>query len=93
MIIIKIKTWKDYKNDFIEWAKAARRKTCKEYVSYMESLSRQAVGSAIEETCKKFSNLTEEQIECIIVEVNRCIYECKQATCKLINDCQPNKLF
>lgn len=28
MIIIKIKTWKDYKNDFIEWAKAARRKTC-----------------------------------------------------------------
>lgn len=54
---------------FIEWAKAARRKTCDEYVSYMESLSRQAVGSAIEETCKKLSNLTEEQIECIIVEV------------------------
>ena len=47
MIVIKIKTWKDYKNDFIEWDKAARRKTCKEYVDYMESLSQQAVGSAI----------------------------------------------
>ena len=53
MIVIKIKTWKDWKNDFIEQAKAARRKTCKEYVSYMESLSRQAVGSVIEETCQK----------------------------------------
>lgn len=29
MIIIKIKTWKDWKKGFIEWAKAARRKTCK----------------------------------------------------------------
>ena len=93
MIVIKIKTWKDWKNDFIEWAKTARRKTCKEYVSYMESLSRQAVGSSIEETCKKFSNLTEEQIECIIVEVNRCIYECKQEAYKLIDNFQPNKLF
>lgn len=93
MIIIKIKTWKDWKNDFIEWAKAARRKTCKEYVGYMESLSRKAVGSAIEETCKKFSNLTEEQINAIIDSVDICVSDCAKETYKLIDNCQPNKLF
>lgn len=31
MIIIKIKTWKDYKKDFINWVQAPRRKTCKEF--------------------------------------------------------------
>ncbi len=93
MIIFKIKTWEDWKNDFIEWAKAARRKTCKEYVSYMESLSRQAVGTAIHETCKKYTSLKEEQIEDIILEANRSIYKCAKTTCKLIDNCQPNKLF
>ena len=93
MIIIKIKTWKDWKNDFIEWAKAARRKTYKEYVNYMEALEKESLYEVINSTCDKYCNLTEEQIECIIVEVNRCIYECKQATCKLIDNCQPNKLF
>lgn len=93
MIIFKIKTWKDWKKDLFDFVKEPRRKTCKNYVWHMEELTEQAVCSAIEETCKKFNNLTEEQIECIIVEVNRCIYECKQATCKLIDDCQPNKLF
>lgn len=93
MIIIKIKTWNDWKKDFIDFVKEPRRKTCKNYVWYMEELTEQAVGTAIHETCKKYTSLKEEQIECIIVEVNRCIYECKQATYKLIDDCQPNKLF
>ena len=30
MIVIKIKTWKDWKKDFIDWVKRPRRKTCKE---------------------------------------------------------------
>lgn len=38
MITIKIKTWKDWKKDFIDWVKEPRRKTCKEYVDYMEAL-------------------------------------------------------
>ena len=93
MIIFKIKTWKDLKKDLFDFVKEPRRKTCKNYVWHMEELTEQAVCSTIEETCDKYCNMTEEQIECIIVEVNRCIYECKQATCKLIDDCQPNKLF
>lgn len=40
MIVIKIKTWKDRKKDFIDWVKEPRRRTCKEYVNYMEALER-----------------------------------------------------
>lgn len=40
MITIKIKTWKDRKKDFINWVKEPRRKTCKEYVDYMEALEK-----------------------------------------------------
>ena len=32
MIVIKIKTWKDWKQDFLKWVQAPRRSTCKEYV-------------------------------------------------------------
>mgnify|MGYP000201814645 CR=1 FL=1 len=40
MIVIKIKTWKDWKKDFIDWVKEPRRKTCKEYVDYMVALEK-----------------------------------------------------
>ena len=49
MIVIKIKTWKDWKNDFIDWVKEPRRKTCKEYVNYMETLQEQTLYKIIEE--------------------------------------------
>ena len=39
MIIIKIKTWNDWKKDFIDFVKEPRRKTCKNYVWYMEELT------------------------------------------------------
>ena len=53
MITIKIKTWKDYKKDFINWVQAPRRKTCKEYVRYMESVSQQLVGERLAEEAYK----------------------------------------
>lgn len=40
MIVIKIKTWKDWEKDFIDWVKEPRRKTCKEYVNYMVALEK-----------------------------------------------------
>ena len=45
MIVIKIKTWKDRKKDFIDWVKEPRRRTCKEYVNYMEALERNTLPS------------------------------------------------
>ena len=38
MIVIKIKTWKDWKKDFLDWVQEPRRKTCKDFVDYMEAL-------------------------------------------------------
>lgn len=93
MIIIKIKTWKDWKKAFFDFVKEPRRKTCKNYVWHMEDLTEHAVDTAIHETCKKYTSLKEEQIEDIILEANRSIYKCAKTTCKLIDDCQPNKLF
>lgn len=43
MIVIKIKTWKDWKRDFLKWVQAPRRSTCKEYVDYMEALQNQVL--------------------------------------------------
>ena len=93
MIIIKIKTWKDWKNDFFDFVKEPRRKTCKNYVWHMEELTEQAVGTAIHETCKKFTSLKEEQIHAIIDSVDICVSDCAKETYKLIDNCQPNKLF
>ena len=59
----------------------------------MKELTEQAVDTAIYETCKKYTSLKEEQIEDIILEANRSIYKCVKTTCKLIDNCQPNKLF
>lgn len=49
MIVIKIKTWKDWKKDFIDFVKEPRRQTCKEYVNYMENLQEQTLYKIIEE--------------------------------------------
>lgn len=38
MIVIKIKTWKDWKKDFLDWVQEPRRKTCKDFVDYRVGL-------------------------------------------------------
>ena len=49
MITIKIKTWKDYKKEFIDWVQAPRRKTCKEFVNYMANVSQKVVDKRLAE--------------------------------------------
>lgn len=61
MIIIKIKTWKDYKKDFINWVQAPRRKTCKEFVNYMASVSQQVVDKRLAEELDKIEGLNAAQ--------------------------------
>lgn len=59
MIVIKIKTWKDWKKDFLDWVQAPRRSTCKEYVDYMEALQNQVLYKVINDTCDKYGNMRE----------------------------------
>ena len=93
MIVIKIKTWKDWKKDFPDWVQAPRRSTCKEYVDYMEALQNQVLYKIINDTCDKYGNMREDQIQDITEAVERCVAECAKETRKLIDDCQPAKLL
>lgn len=93
MITIKIKTWKDYKKDFIDWVKAPRRTTCKEYVIYMASVSQQLVDERLTEELDKIEGLSEEQKDSIICTAQQAIVDCKNDTCQLIDKCEPKKLL
>lgn len=93
MITIKIKTWKDYKKDFINWVQEPRRKTCKEFVDYMENLQNQTLYKTINDTCDKYSNMREGQIQEITEAVEKCVAACAKETCELIDNCQPAKFF
>lgn len=93
MITIKIKTWKDWKKDFIDLVKEPRRKTCKEYVNYMKALEDRTVYKAITNVCDKYGNMTEEQINAIIDAVEICVADCTKKTHELIDSCQPIKFF
>lgn len=59
MIVIKIKTWKDWKKDFLDWVQAPRRSTCKDYVDYMEALQNRVLYKIIADTCDKYGNMRE----------------------------------
>ena len=93
MITIKIKTWKDYKKDFINWVQAPRRRTCKEFVDYMEHLQNQTLYKTINDTCDKYNNMREGQIQEITEAVEKCVAACAKETRELINDSQPAKFF
>ena len=93
MIVIKIKTWKDWKKDFIDFVKEPRRQTCKEYVNYMENLQKQTLYKIINDTCDKYGNMREGQIQDITEAVERCVAECAKETRKFIDDCQPAKFL
>lgn len=93
MIIIKIKTWKDYKKDFINWVQAPRRKTCKEFVNYMGSVSQKVVDKRLAEELNKIEFLNEAQKTNIIYAAQQAIVDCQKGTCRLINECVPQKLL
>lgn len=93
MIIIKIKTWKDYKKDFINWVQEPRRKTCKEFVNYMASVSQKVVDKRLAEELDKIEGLNAAQIDNIINTVQQAIVDCQKGTCQLINECVPQKLL
>lgn len=93
MITIKIKTWKDYKKDFIDWVQAPRRRTCKEYVNYMASVSQKVVDKRLAEELDKIEGLNAAQKDNIINTAQQAIVDCQKGTCKLIDECVPQKLL
>lgn len=93
MITIKIKTWKDYKKDFRDWVQAPRRKTCKEFVNYMASVSQEVVDKRLAEELDKIEGLNAVQKDNIIYTAQQAIVDCQKDTCRLIDKCEPKKLL
>ena len=93
MITIRIKTWKDYKNDFVNWMQAPRRKTCKEHVSYMASISQQVIDERLTEELDKIEGLNAWHKYKIICTAQQAIVDCQKNTCQVIDGCIPEKLL
>ena len=70
-----------------------RCRICKEFVDYMEALQNQTLYKIIEDTCNKYNNMREGQINDITEAVDRCVAECAKEARKLIDECQPAKFF
>ena len=93
MIVIKIKTWKDWKKDFIEWVQAPRRKTCKIYVNYMETISQRVVEKRLQEELDKLDCLNDEQKDKIIIIAQQSIADCREGTNQIIDETEPKKFL
>lgn len=78
MITIKIKTWKDYKKDFIDWVQAPRRKTCKGFVNYMASVSQKVVDKRLAEELDKIEGLNAAQKKISFAPHNKLLWIAKR---------------
>ena len=72
---------------------APRRRTCKDYVDYMEALQNQVLYKIINDTCDKYGNMREGQIQDITEAVEKCVAACAEEARKLIDESQPVKFF
>lgn len=84
MIVIKIKTWKDYKKDFPDWVKEPRKSISKSYVDYMEVVSREVVNRRLKNVQKDLG-LTDDILNRIIDLTEIAVNDAKDATYKLID--------
>lgn len=88
MIVIKIKTWKDWKKDFLEWVKAPRQKECKNYVYFLEGVCKTRMEKELEDAMATMG-INEYHQSLIILHAHNAIDLATKETCKLIEDCQP----
>jgi hypothetical protein len=59
----------------------------------MEALQNQTLYKIIEDTCDKYNNMREGQIQDITEAVDKCVAAYAKKTRELIDDCQPVKFF
>ena len=59
----------------------------------MEALQKNTLYQIIEDTCDKYNNMREGQIQDITEAVEKCVAACAEETRKLIDERQPAKLF
>lgn len=92
MITFRIKTFKDCKNQFIEWVKAPRRRVCIDYVSYSAEIAKRLIDKNLYTKCEELG-LNKDTTSQIAVMVELCINKARQETEELIDSCQPKDLL
>lgn len=88
MIVIKIKTWKDYKKDFLEWLKAPRQSTCIDFAQFMRDYAEARLDVHLGQVLKDL-NLPEEHQEQILSTAYTSLREAEEETIELIYKTQP----
>lgn len=92
MITFRIKTFKDYKNQFIEWVKTPRRRVCKECVSYSAEIAKRLIDRDLVAKCEELG-LNEDTTSQIADMAELCINKAKRSAEELIDSCQPKDLL
>ncbi len=92
MITFRIKTFKDYKNQFIEWVKEPRRRVCKSYVSYSAEIAKRLIDRDLVAKCKELG-LNEDATSQIVDLAEFCVSKAERETKELIDSCQPKNLL
>lgn len=92
MIIIKIKTWKDYKKQFLEWVKESRQEICIQYANYMKEIVEKNIIEDIEAYAKKHS-FTEDQYCELEYIIEKALKNGYYETRVLIKETQPKHLL
>lgn len=84
MIVIKIKTWKDWKKDFLDWVKEPRKSISKSYVNYMETILRTTIDDRFK-NIQKDLGVSKTILQTIIDTAQIAVSDAKEATHKLID--------
>lgn len=88
MIVIKIKTWSDYKKQFLDWVKEPRQKRC---ISYVDATDIYIQEGLIKELPKSLNTLNigkdvENKILNMACEI---VHNSCNRVIEVIKDCQP----
>ena len=92
MIVIKIKTWKDYEEQFLDWVREPRKRRCKEYVDYVNAISSSYIENLLIPKCKELQ-LKECDTEIIAQTAEKCFQGAVEYAKNLIEVTQPKDLI
>lgn len=90
MIVIHIKTWKDWKKQFLDWVKEPRQEICIEYCNCMKVSAEEKTSIAIDEYVKEHGLTNDQQKELDYI-ISKAIKDSFYETRDLIKKCQPKK--
>lgn len=92
MIVIKIRTWKDYKKQFLDWLKEPRQEVCEQFVFMMEQTAQDKVDLWIAAACDTHGISDEAKLS-IISAAQRGIIEARNEIIEDIKEWQPKGVF